>query len=207
MYSKFLSLKPEKQERILDAAIKEFARKGYDKASTNEIVKEADISKGLLFHYFQNKKNLFLFLYQYCIDLTLNEYYKKINWDDKDIFLRLRKSLKIKLELMNRYPKIFVFLEVSYYENSNELKKDLEQINQKFTTNAYGKIFENIDTSKFKDNIDIKKATDIIIWTFDGLSVKERKKGKLLSLSKIDYEKAFNEADLYIELLKNSFYK
>ena len=45
-----------KRQRILDAAIREFAEHGYDKASTNSIVKEAGIAKGLLFHYFGSKK-------------------------------------------------------------------------------------------------------------------------------------------------------
>lgn len=49
IYQKFNSLEAEKQERIINTALKEFARNGYDKASTNEIVKEAGISKGSLF--------------------------------------------------------------------------------------------------------------------------------------------------------------
>ena len=53
MFSKFLNLKPEKQEKILEVAIREFADKGFEKSSTNEIVKGAGISKGILFHYFQ----------------------------------------------------------------------------------------------------------------------------------------------------------
>ena len=47
---KFLKLDDEKRDRILNAAMKEF-RYGYVKASTDIIVKEAGISKGLLFHY------------------------------------------------------------------------------------------------------------------------------------------------------------
>ena len=45
MYSKFLNLDKEKQDRIINAALKEFALKGYDNASTNEIVKSSEISK------------------------------------------------------------------------------------------------------------------------------------------------------------------
>ena len=55
--------------------MKEFAVRLLD--ATNEIVKEADISKGLLFHYFKNKKGLFLYLYDYCIELYINEFYRK----------------------------------------------------------------------------------------------------------------------------------
>lgn len=207
MYTKFLNLKPEKQMRILNAAISEFAQKGFAKASTNEIVKAADISKGLLFHYFNNKKDLFLFLYDYCIDLCLNEFYKKINLAEKDIFIRLRQALLIKLELIQKYPEIFIFLEVAYMEQSPEVKNDLDQINKKVITSSYHKIFENIDLSKFRVGIDVKRAINIIIWTFDGLAAEEHKKGKLLSLSKINYEKAFAEADVYIEMFKDCFYK
>lgn len=61
MVSKFLNLDSEKQNRILNAAINEFAEKGYENASTNEIVKDAGISKGLLFHYFKIRSNYFYF--------------------------------------------------------------------------------------------------------------------------------------------------
>ena len=40
MFSKFLSLKPERRNAILNAALKEFARKGYDEASTNVIARK-----------------------------------------------------------------------------------------------------------------------------------------------------------------------
>ena len=43
IYSKFNNLKLEKQEQIINAAIKEFVQSGFDKASTNEIVKRANI--------------------------------------------------------------------------------------------------------------------------------------------------------------------
>ena len=51
----FTELDSEKQERILDAALKEFAEYGYENGSTNRIVKNCGISKGSLFTYFENK--------------------------------------------------------------------------------------------------------------------------------------------------------
>lgn len=52
-------LPKEKQEQIFLAAAREFAAKGYDKASTNAIVKEAGIGKGMLFYYFGSKLELY----------------------------------------------------------------------------------------------------------------------------------------------------
>ncbi len=206
MFSKFLNLNPEKQSRILNAAMKEFAAKGYENASTNEIVKEAEISKGLLFHYFNNKKQLFLFLYDYCIDINMNEFYKKIDLKEKDFFARLRQTQCIKMELLNKYPEMFKFIEAANMENS-EIKNDLDNINKEELENASRRIFEEIDISKFKDDIDINKAINIIMWTFQGFNNKVLREAKVLDSKQIEYNKAFAEADIYIEILKNCFYK
>ena len=53
-------LPAEKKNTIFLAAAKEFAAKGYEKASTNNIVKEAGIGKGMLFYYFGSKLDLYV---------------------------------------------------------------------------------------------------------------------------------------------------
>jgi AcrR family transcriptional regulator len=50
----------ERERRIFAAALREFARKGYAAASTNEIARAAGVSKGLAFHIHGNKKGLYL---------------------------------------------------------------------------------------------------------------------------------------------------
>ena len=50
MNEKFFDLNREKQDRMINAALCVFAQNGYRHASTDTIVKEAGISKGLLFH-------------------------------------------------------------------------------------------------------------------------------------------------------------
>lgn len=207
MFSKFLNIDEEKQDRILNAAMKEFAQKGFEKASTNEIVKEADISKGLLFHYFKDKKNLFLFLYDHCIDVSTNEFYKKINLDEKDFFIRVNQMCTIKFELLNKYPEMFRFIETAYMENSKSVKKELDERKEKLIKINSIKVFEGFDLSKFKEDIDVKKAINVMIWTFQGLGDEALKKAKLLSLDKPDYSEVFAEADIYIDMFKNCFYK
>ncbi len=63
MNAKFFDVKKAKQDAIINAALKSFALNGYKKTSTDVIVREAGISKGLLFHYFISKQGLYaLFL-------------------------------------------------------------------------------------------------------------------------------------------------
>ncbi|MBR6395680.1 MAG: helix-turn-helix transcriptional regulator, partial [Lachnospiraceae bacterium] len=59
MNERFFELKKEKQDRMINAALRVFSQYGYRHASTDEIVREAGISKGLLFHYFESKKGLY----------------------------------------------------------------------------------------------------------------------------------------------------
>jgi TetR/AcrR family transcriptional regulator len=67
--TKFENVESEKQRIILNAALKEFADKGYEQASTNQIVKDAGIGKGMLFYYFTTKKKLYAYLVDYCINI------------------------------------------------------------------------------------------------------------------------------------------
>ena len=62
MNEKFFALPKDKQERIINAGYKVFASNTYKKSPVNEIALEAGISKSLLFFYFKNKKELYLFL-------------------------------------------------------------------------------------------------------------------------------------------------
>jgi TetR/AcrR family fatty acid metabolism transcriptional regulator len=50
------------RERIMRAALQVFARKGYHRASIDEIVRGSGTSKGAVYHHFQNKETLFLAL-------------------------------------------------------------------------------------------------------------------------------------------------
>jgi AcrR family transcriptional regulator len=207
MFSKFLNLDTEKQNRILNAAMKEFAQKGFENASTNEIVKEAKIGKGMLFHYFNSKKDLFLLLYDRTLEIVMNEYYGKIDLNEKDILKRFRQFISIKFMLTNKYPDMFNFIKTVNFEEADEVKKDLESRNNVYITEGYSKVLSDIDISKFRENVDINRAINTIIWTIDGLVSKEREKARLLSLDKLNYDELLAELDMYLELFKNSFYK
>lgn len=56
------------KERIINIALEEFAQNGYQSASTNVICKKAKVSKGLLYHYYGSKENLYLSVLRYFID-------------------------------------------------------------------------------------------------------------------------------------------
>lgn len=51
-------IRENKEERILEAAIKIFSEKGFSAATTSEIAKDAGVAEGTIFRYFKTKKDL-----------------------------------------------------------------------------------------------------------------------------------------------------
>ncbi|OXM82785.1 TetR/AcrR family transcriptional regulator [Paenibacillus rigui] len=207
MFEKFNSLKPEKQERIINAAITEFANKGYSNAATDEIVKQANISKGALFHYFTNKKELFLFLYDYTLNTIMNNFFGEICFDEKDILVRIRQAVYLECMLVSRYPMMFDFVKTVYFENSDMVKEEMQKRNAKILTDSYNKLLSDFDKSKFKEEININQAVQVIMWTVEGILAKEKEKLKLRSSSEINLEEIMLQVDDFLELLRNSFYR
>lgn len=65
------------KQRILAAAVQEFALKGYDNASLNTVCSENGISKGIIYHYFKDKDELYLLCLQECFS-ALCEYLTEV---------------------------------------------------------------------------------------------------------------------------------
>ncbi|MGI6551342.1 MAG: TetR/AcrR family transcriptional regulator [Syntrophomonadales bacterium] len=126
IYSKFNSLEPEKRARIINAALKEFARNGYEKASTNEIVKESYISKGSLFNYFNSKKELYLFLLDYVAEIV-EKIYAEVDWSETDFFERMRQLGSVKFKIYKKFPQAFHFLKSLANEDAAEVKSEIKK--------------------------------------------------------------------------------
>lgn len=56
----------QSRQRILEGALREFAAKGYEAASLNTICAQNDISKGIIYHYFKDKDELYLLCVDQC---------------------------------------------------------------------------------------------------------------------------------------------
>ena len=126
MNEKFFDLNREKQDRMINAALRVFAENGYRHASTDTIVKEAGISKGLLFHYFTSKMGLFSFLFDYSVRYMLFEYDRLISAKETDYF-KIRKEMeRAKLNVLRSYPYMNEFIEKSLQENQLDVIETIE---------------------------------------------------------------------------------
>lgn len=199
----FYKLDSAIQKRIINAAIDEFTKKGYKLASTNEIVKAANIGKGRLFNYFNSKKELYTFLCQYATEI-IEEIYAEIDLGETDFFERIKQIGEIKLRVYKKYPNIFQFLQSIAQEYDPEVKEEIETFKNSSINSGMERIYENIDFSRFRDDIDLKKAVNVINWTM--LSIGEKHRDKTKSINDYSAED-MKEIEDYFALLKQCFYK
>lgn len=112
MNEKFWDLKKAKQDNMINGSLKVFALNGFDHASTDEIVAEAGISKGLLFHYFYNKVGLYEFLAGYSARFALVELNSELRRNETLPFFDLMEILaQSEASTVSIYPYLFLFLD------------------------------------------------------------------------------------------------
>jgi AcrR family transcriptional regulator len=199
----------EKKDRIINAAIEEFSLYPYEKASTNNIVNNAKISKGLLFHYFGNKKGLYEKLIGFVMNKLFDEITSQIDWNEKDVFERIKLLVIVKIKLGQVYPNMFAFLLKVLSDNNTNNMSDINDFYEKYGVDIQtllGEIFtKNVDFSLFRDQNTIDKAINIIRWTMEKYS--EENLQQLENTKEIDYDKISTELDTYISVLKSTLYK
>lgn len=202
-----MTMEEEKRKRIIDAALKEFS-KGYTAASTDVIVKEAGISKGLLFHYFGSKRGLFLFLIKYASDIIIAEYEKVVS-ESSDFLENIRRVSKRKLELAFQYPLEFSVLTKAYAAMKEVFPEGLpgDLLNSPLLAIQQVCQRSNNDRTLFKEGIDEQKAQNIIIWTINGLLDSQFRYGDDLAAYKAHSDELVQGLEEYLQLLRKALYR
>lgn len=83
----------EKRLRVIDAATKEFAKKGYHDASVGNIAAKSGISVGAIYKYFKNKQDLFLTIVDHSIE-RMETLLMGLAKADEDVLLKVEKILR-----------------------------------------------------------------------------------------------------------------
>lgn len=152
MNEKFFDLKREKQDRIINGALEVFAKSTYRHASTDRIIEIAEISKGLLFHYFGSKEGVYDFLYDYSIRFVELELYGTISIKESNYFELLRQTEEANCKIREKHFYMLAFLNRAEGEKDSKIKKLISN-KSKHLQDHQSKIFENADM-KFLNKLD-----------------------------------------------------
>lgn len=126
----FRNLESDKQQRILDTAIDEFASHGFRQASLNRLVQRVGIAKGSIFQYFGTKERLFGVIFDHAVNLvrlTLRQV--KQETAGQDFFQRIRESLLAGIRFIERHPRIYrIYLKMIFQEDFPLRAEFLQQV-------------------------------------------------------------------------------
>ena len=169
MNEKFFDLKREKQDRIINAGLKVFAKYGYKHATTDDIVREAGISKGLLFHYFTNKVGAYVFLMDYSVRFLLLELSRTVKKDTTNFFEIYKQIETGKLAVLKNYPYMQAFLDKAFEEVCLEALEECEEQKEvyRIRMEAY---FEQAAGQKFKHHVTMEKMQTLFGYIVKGIT-------------------------------------
>ena len=137
----FTNLALDKQQAIIKAAIYEFASLGYQKASCNNVVKVAGISKGSLFQYFGSKEGLFLYVFGRFVGKVKGAV-KEATANTDDFFALVQAILGAGLTFIDRYPQYFqMYLRVLFEQDVPRRQKLLAEV-RLFSKEYFGPLCE-----------------------------------------------------------------
>ena len=195
MNERFFELKKEKQERMINAALKVFAEHGYYHSSTDEIVKTANISKGLLFHYFGNKIGLYSFLYDYATRSVTLELSTHVEKNETGYFELYKQVLMAKGDALKRFPYIFAFLKKADEETDSAAVEEISERRDKYSRIMQA-LKERADITVFSKGIDYNKIWDILDYTVEGLLEKNIRSGSFRA------DLFMEEASEYVDMVQ-----
>lgn len=168
MNERFFLLPIEKQQKIINAGYKIFSENPYKKSPMSEISDEAEISKSLLFYYFHNKKDLYIYLFEYAKEITNKELLNIGIVESTDFFELLEKSLYAKCNLTRRYPYISAFSLRAFYEQESEIKGCIHHIFWDLYHDNNRMIQKVMENSRFHAGIDFEFMYKEITWAMNG---------------------------------------
>lgn len=91
------------RDRIINAAVKEFGTKSYDSASLNNICIDNNISKGLIYHNFNSKDDIYLCCVKLCFS-EITVFLSEIKYDNHDFRISLKNLLDKRYEFFKENP-------------------------------------------------------------------------------------------------------
>lgn len=208
LYSKFESLQEDRKMRIIDVCIEEFAQNGYENASTNSIVKKAEISKGILFHYFGNKKNLYLFIVDYIVSFLTEKFFEMDESPPEDIFEKIMNAGLVKLKIAYEYPMMYKIVFEAFTQTHKNVKNEILGRYDRLYKEVMPMFLKNLDMSRFRKDIDKGKAVELIMFALEGVGNKYMKmlKDRPYDSVPTEMESIIQEYKEYIKILKVGIY-
>lgn len=171
MNERFYALPPEKQQAIINAGYRVFSQNSYKNSPMSEIAAEAGISKSLLFHYFHNKKELYLFLWDKCAETTIEFLTRYGCYGQAELFESMERGMRAKMEIIRLYPDMGNFTIKAFYEKDAGISAAIQESYHRYYNLKADKTRLNLDPSQFYTRTGYSYDVSRNVLGFGGLSL------------------------------------
>jgi TetR/AcrR family fatty acid metabolism transcriptional regulator len=117
-----------KHQKIIQAAVRVFAEKGFYNSRVSEIAKEANVADGTIYLYFKNKDDILISLFEEEFGQIVKSMRKKLK-REKDALHKIRRFAITHLSIVSRQQHLAEVLGVEVRQSSKFMK---EYINKPF---------------------------------------------------------------------------
>jgi TetR/AcrR family fatty acid metabolism transcriptional regulator len=117
-----------KHKKILKAAVKVFAEKGFYNARVSEIAKEADVADGTIYLYFKNKDDILISLFEEEFGQIVENMRQELE-KEKNPLQKIRKFAQVHLSILQKQQQLAEVLGVEVRQSSKFMK---EYVNKPF---------------------------------------------------------------------------
>ncbi len=164
-------MEDSKKENILSACIEEFAEHGYERANTNRICASAGVSKGLIFHYFGSKQQLFMMALEKCVADILHTF-NNISIDEQDFISSILKYSANKCEYFSDNPQCYKFMLKAFYDAPQELQAEMSKKLTEVHNLSANIVIELIMRIPLKPDVNREQASSLIMAVINMLESK-----------------------------------
>jgi len=174
MKSAFFKITEDKQNKIYQAAVAEFAQNGFDLASLNQIIKEAGISKGGMFKYINSKEDLYLHILRDILSGLTKHQLNRLEFVDACYISRIRQSVVSGLEFYNDKPNAYALVLGAFADVQSSLYEKVMILRHEVASEYDSKLMEGVDWSLY--NMDkglIIRLIQIILEGLNALVLKQ----------------------------------
>jgi len=121
----------EKYHRILDAAVKVFARKGFHQATISQIAREAGVADGTIYLYFKNKDDILVQFFNYKTKQVFAGFREEVNRAGTPVE-KLRNLVHRHLEEFQRDRNMAILYQSLTYQNNEVVQKNIREMSRMY---------------------------------------------------------------------------
>ncbi len=113
----------EKRERILEGALRAFAKKGFYNTRISEVAAEAGVADGTIYLYFKNKDDVLISLFEDRMEWLIERLVSELQKLEDDVETRIRAMIRLHFELAVEEPDLAEFITVELRQSSKFVKE------------------------------------------------------------------------------------